>query len=403
MFPILFAPLLLSSALLLVGSKAQEPAQPAADKMVQVVYPVADLVIPMAQAPSKSSEQAPVAQPSAAPAASCTTAPPVQTREKPLMELIRYTIAPTSWSEAGGQGAITYFPLGLGLHVYNTPEVQEQVADLLESLRKLADQEVAVEVRLLRVSDSFFDRLGADSDITPVVPPTAEGNTCSDVKPLAFLNGKQMRELLKAAQGDPQASTMQAPRLTVLNGQQANIEITQQQFFVTGVKVECKDQEVFIVPENKAFSTGFRMSVLPVVSADRRTVLVKLKADQTDLNAGPVPIVPVTTQMTTKTGEVVPFRLFLQQPSFQTLKADKSLRIADCQTAVLRWGTLIVEGRNEYGPPLVSNVPYLGRLFRTVAYSRERQTLLLLVTPRIIVNEQQEDVFSPRSEAAPAY
>jgi len=83
-----------------------------------------------------------------------------QTIEDKLISLIQTTIAPTTWKDVGGQGTIQYFPLGMALVVNQTPDVQEQIQDLLAALRRLQDQEVAIEVRFISVSEDFFERIG---------------------------------------------------------------------------------------------------------------------------------------------------------------------------------------------------------------------------------------------------
>jgi len=45
------------------------------------------------------------------------------------------------------------------------------------------------------------------------------------------------------------------------------------------------------------------------------------------------------------------------------------------------------EGRNELGPPVLSKIPYIDRLFRNVGYGRSGTSILLMVTPRIIIQE----------------
>ncbi|NQU25992.1 MAG: hypothetical protein HQ567_32290, partial [Candidatus Nealsonbacteria bacterium] len=49
------------------------------------------------------------------------------------------------------------------------------------------------------------------------------------------------------------------------------------------------------------------------------------------------------------------------------------------------------EGRNEFGVPILSKVPYLKRLFKNVGIGRETQSLLMMVTPRIIIQEEEEE------------
>src|SRR5262249_5027185 len=66
---------------------------------------------------------------------------PNATTENELMELIKRSIAPNSWNDSGGPATLEYFPLTHTLVVNQTPDIQEQVQDLLSALRRLQDQE----------------------------------------------------------------------------------------------------------------------------------------------------------------------------------------------------------------------------------------------------------------------
>src|SRR5262249_1403908 len=68
-----------------------------------------------------------------------TVSKPTETRERQLIELITRTIQPNSWYESGGPGTIDFFPLTMALVINQTPDIQEQVADLLAALRRLQD------------------------------------------------------------------------------------------------------------------------------------------------------------------------------------------------------------------------------------------------------------------------
>jgi general secretion pathway protein D len=329
------------------------------------------------------------------------------------MELIRDTVAPSSWAEAGGSGTMEFFPLGLALVVYNSPAVQEEVAQLLAALRRLQDVEVAVEMRLVTVPDSFFERI--DPEFGLDCNAVGEGDQLQvrasaaparpDLEGVSFLDADQFRQVLEAAQGDRRTTTMQAPRLTVFNGQRARIDTTAEQFFVTGMKVVRQHGQAVVVPRTKAFRTGFRCAVRPVVSADRRCVLLHLRADLKDLAGASVPAVPVTTHLSVtprrgEGGQIVPVTQLVQQPSFQTLSVDKSFSVADGKTAVVRLGTRLREGRVESGAdlPLLDRVPYLNRLFTNVGYARQRETVLLLITPHVVVNEEEEQAAPPSAQ-----
>jgi general secretion pathway protein D len=49
------------------------------------------------------------------------------------------------------------------------------------------------------------------------------------------------------------------------------------------------------------------------------------------------------------------------------------------------------EGRSEVGVPLLSKVPYVNRLFRNVGIDRSTDSLMMMVTPRIIIQEEEEE------------
>ena len=81
-----------------------------------------------------------------------------------LITLITSTIAAPTWDDVGGQGTIQPFNTNLSLVVSQTQEVHEQIADLLQQLRRLQDLQVTIEVRFITLQDDFFERIGVDFD-----------------------------------------------------------------------------------------------------------------------------------------------------------------------------------------------------------------------------------------------
>ena len=57
---------------------------------------------------------------------------------------------------------------------------------------------------------------------------------------------------MEAAQGDRRTNVMQAPKLTLFNGQTATINVQDSQFFVTNVQVVQVGGQVVFVPQNHA-------------------------------------------------------------------------------------------------------------------------------------------------------
>ena len=66
----------------------------------------------------------------------------------------------------------------------------------------------------------------------------------------------------------------------------------------------------------------------------------------------------------------------------------------DGGTVLLGGIKIMSEGRNEAGPPILSKIPYLDRLFRNVGLGRDAQSLMIMVTPRIIINEEEELIYT---------
>jgi type II secretory pathway component GspD/PulD (secretin)/tetratricopeptide (TPR) repeat protein len=394
---------------------------------------------------------------------------PRATIEDQLIGLITSTIKPQSWSSVGGPGTIQYYPLGGALVINQTPDIQEQVAELLSALRRLQDQEVAIEVRFITIAESFFERIGLDfninirthnspqvqeqlvsqqfapfgfinkfspqnfiSGLNPAgglntVPGGAPSNAFTQdlgipisntsfgmaVPPfggfpnipggngglsmgLAFLSDIEVFMFMEAAQGDQRTNVMQAPKITMFNGQTSTLAVTDQQFFVFNVSVFQAGGQVVFVPSNAPVPTGgVTLTLNSVISADRRFVRMSITPALSNVTSANVPLFPITTFITPifeggAVGQPIPFTQFLQQPNFNTITVNTTVNVPDGGTVLLGGLKRLSEGRNEFGPPILSKIPYLNRLFKNVGYGRETESLMMMVTPRIIINEEEE-------------
>lgn len=410
--------------------------------------------------------------------ASASVSSPNGTLEKELIRLITTTIRPDSWAQLGGDGTIEYYPIGMALVVNQSPEVIEEVERLLESLRKLQDLEVTIELKVVSLSETFFERIGVDfamgvrtngsttdprglasppqainrtnfsgnviglsapgvpspeldipiraTSFARAIPPFGGfGNSFADgglSLGLAFLSELQVQMFLEAAQGDTRTNVMHAPKVTAINGASAQITVGDFQFFLTGVTVQAVGGQLLFTPNNVPFLTGtanplppnqtvqngvlnfqptqtqtpgLLLFVQPVVSADRRFVRLNIRQEFVNLVSGTQQI-PFTTIITPTfdnggQGQPIPFTQYLQQPRFSNIATDTVVVVPDGGTVVMGGLKWMTEGRNEFGPPVLSKIPYLNRLFKNVAYGREGRTMLLMVTPRIVINREEQE------------
>jgi hypothetical protein len=375
-----------------------------------------------------------------------------------LINLITKAIAPGSWSADGGSGTIDYFPLGMTLVVNQTPDIQEQIQDLLQQLRRLQDIEVSLEVRLITLSDNFFERMGVDLDLNiktdttryqpqltsgqfaqpgfiqsfnpskliagilpggaftqdlniPInnnsfslaYPPfgfqreLSAGNTGGLSIGLAFLSDIQVYLFMEAAQSDERFNIMQAPRLTMFNGQSATLTVGSFSTFVTGVQPVNPAGYTYFLPIVTPLLNQTSVGFQPVVTGDRRFVRINMQLGLQNLKpSAQIFPITVTSQVLTgfnnlqAVGPPLVLTQFIQQPQVDFLQVSTTVQVPDGGTVVIGGLKRLAEGRNEFGPPILSKIPYLNRLVKNVGYGRTTEHILMLITPRIIITEEEE-------------
>lgn len=78
-------------------------------------------------------------------------------------------------------------------------------------------------------------------------------------------------------------------------------------------------------------------------------------------------------------------------PNFSFVTVNTTVSVPDGGTVLLGGIKRLSEGRNEFGVPILSKLPYINRLFKNVGIGRETQSLMMMVTPRIIIQEEEEE------------
>jgi general secretion pathway protein D len=362
----------------------------AEDRMLERrVYPVADLVVSMGSA-AKGDNSAPSATSTTAWAVSRERQP--ATGENQLIKLITSKIAPRSWSERGGPGNIEYFPLTESLVVNQSPAIQGQIADMLAALRRFYDLQIAVEVKFATVSDEVFKSLKRGRILGD---PKNGKHGKSEPRGVAFLSDKEMFLLMEVLQSNTRTSVMQAPKLTLFNGQTARFNLLDKQIFVTGLDISQRDGRIECRPKTEEVPLGVRMHLRPLVSADRRFVRLHFDTTLSNLASGEVPRVPITVPGQSdkdRPSESKPEMVtqYIEQPRVEKAHVDQTLVIPDTNTAVLSGWQQSQVTASTTQVPILGDLPYIGELFRTREYHHETQHLLILVTPRILVAPEEE-------------
>jgi type II secretory pathway component GspD/PulD (secretin) len=180
---------------------------------------------------------------------------------------------------------------------------------------------------------------------------------------------------------------MTAPRLTLFNGQRGFFAKTYNQMYISERDVEVTTTttpfgttvETEISIDTDTILYGVVFDVRPTVSADRRYVQLDLAPD-----------------LSTVTWAVAQYGT-QEEPSEMPLPTEHRTSVRDT-VSVPDGGTIVVggiiygeESKGEVGMPIFSKLPYIGWLFGRRADSYTLDNLLILITPHIILQPEEED------------
>ena len=368
-----------------------------------------------------------------------------------LINLIEQTISPDSWQNAGGNSSMLEFRQNLSLVVTAPQETHESIADLLKSLRALQNLQVTIECRFMQLEDTFFERIGVDFDFNindkinrlprenggpsvavgltsalgtgapaftndldinvrnnfTVQPPAGRPDAAAATTVgLAILSDLELFFFLEASQGNSRSNVLQAPKVTMFDGQTASINDTAQRPFVVSYDPVVGDFAVAQRPIIVVLSEGTQMNVQSVVSQDKRFVRMTLVPQFTRIESGEREFTFQGSRRsatgTTILNNGVPGNrpnqedviegTTVQQPTFGQTSVTTTVSVPDGGTILLGGIKRLREARTERGTPILSKIPYLNRLFKNNAIGRETNTLMMTVTPRIIIPEEEEEL-----------
>ncbi len=381
-----------------------------------------------------------------------------------LMNLVEQTIDPDSWLAQGGTSTILPFRQNLSLIISAPQTTHEKISDLFETLRRLQDLQVTIEVKFITLNDNFFERMGIDFDVRledgnrdfplneqfkkhKTIIGISSGSTATNPFPFtadmdvsfdnnnfaaavpqfggfqdgiggsvgfAILSQLEMFFFMNAAQGDARSNVLQAPRVTMFDGQFASITDTVQRPFVTSLIPVVGDFAVAQQPVIVVLNEGTILNVQSTISPDKRFVRLTLNpsfsqiekvdtftfegtrtTNSSSIKKGTNLLNPEEAEVseTEDDEDTVIAGTTVQQPSFAQTSVTTTVSVPDGGTILLGGIKRMRESRIERGVPILSKIPYLNRLFKNSAIGRETSTLMLTVTPRIIIQEEEEQKY----------
>jgi general secretion pathway protein D len=228
----------------------------------------------------------------------------------------------------------------------------------------------------------------------------------------AILSDIEVFFLIQASKGDARTNIMQAPTVTMFNGQSASVSDGANRPFVTSVIPVVGDFAVAHQPVITILPDGTNLNVQAVVSDDRRFVrlnLVPFFSQVTDVDTftfdGSERIERTTGSVlddlldavdgdadgTDEELVVAKTGITVQLPVLSFTTVNTVVSVPDGGTVLMGGIKRMNEQRLENGIPFLSNIPYVNRLFKNVGIGHETSNLMMMVTPRIIIQKELEE------------
>lgn len=347
-----------------------------------------------------------------------------------LIELIESKLG-----EDEEEGSVEY---SAGILIVRKPlSAHEKILKLLDALRKTVGIMVTVESRFIQIQNNVLEHLGVDIinqnqtgaapldsfgqivGVRPGAAPMQVGynftdaqgqqnyragivNTLSSTAPAGlpfnispqggialqynFLDDFQLQALLEAVKKKQKGRVINAPRLTVFNGQRSHILNVRQRAFIQDVEVNQTGVIPVLNPVIGILNTGAILEVRPTVSHDRRYISMEVKPTLAAELPARIPA-PVTLANAFTS---IPIEL----PVITIQKLRSSVTVPDGGTVLLGGLKNFDEFEGESGVPLLLRLPLLNNLFRRQAFHKLQASLVVLLKADItIIREEEHKIF----------
>lgn len=193
------------------------------------------------------------------------------------------------------------------------------------------------------------------SDNTMVKATTGDLTTTVGLLPQDFLLQ------LEAIESSDKGRVLARPRITTLNGQPASINVGTSDYF----QVTTTDRNGVVNSDYRAFNTGITLSITPYLTQSGQ-ITTEIKPDVRT---------PRSTGSTTDSD---------RPPGTSTRSLQTNVTLRDGETIVLGGLMQTLDLENNAGVPLLSAIPFIGKLFSYRTRNRETTELAIFITPHVL-------------------
>ncbi len=345
-----------------------------------------------------------------------------------LATLIQENVAVGTWQDKGvsidaGQGYIL---------ITHTPEVQEQVRQFLEDLRRFSSSLVTIESKFLTVAKNWLQEIGVDlrgldnqsvNDVTNGLEDMASlgldnggtgtagtnanghpsagvfydggvggqlvattqnffnqplGNAISNIGGATFqltlLKQFDLSAILRASEKSQDIQLVNAQELSVHNTERAYVAVINQMAYIQDFDVQVAQFQAVADPQINVLNEGVVLDVRPTIHHDRKYLTLEIQPTVAK-------VVALRNYSSTLGGNTSP--VSFQLPEVQVQSVFTTALIPDGGSIMLGGLSNVrnIERRAEI--PWIAKIPLVGFFFKNEGYDDENKSLVILIRARI--------------------
>ncbi|MDD2760255.1 MAG: pilus (MSHA type) biogenesis protein MshL [Methylomonas sp.] len=267
--------------------------------------------------------------------------------------------------------------------VRTNPSQMREVEKLIESIQGQINRQVVIEAKILEI---ILDDEHQDGVNWATVMRDAEFAMLSSVNPLPMaasvssqvftigVNSGDFYAFIELMQGQGKTNILSSPRISTLNNQKAVIKVGQDEYFITDIASNTTASTTTTVTQDitwTPFFSGIALDVTPQIS-DRNNITLHIHPS----------ITRVENQTKQFTINDEPNELPM---ALNTVRESDSIVHAE-NGQIIVIGGLMQDSRDEtkQGVSLLTQIPYLGNVFRENKGRGRKSELVILLKPTII-------------------
>jgi general secretion pathway protein D len=211
------------------------------------------------------------------------------------------------------------------------------------------------------------------------------------------LDGLEANFLIRATQANRDSESLTAPKVTVLSGESATLQVIRTIRFALPPNVSAATTTTAgstiastgsgVTSQYNSVYSGPTLNITPTITQDKKHVLLDIKAELQDF----LGFDTSTFETPFASGNaIITYPYTIQLPQTERSRVQTRVNVPDGGTLLLGGLKNTASTETEVGVPVLSKIPIVGRLFTNRSKVADKKVLLILVKPTIILQEEAD-------------